>query len=236
MTADQLRDSVTRADRVLDAAEDLMLRWGYKRVTIEDVADRAEIGKGTVYLHFRTRDELFAAVVLREKRRIMAELLARVRSDPVNVLPHRVYSASFETCMRRPLAKALYTGDLDLLGKLAKSGGPAAHAEQLASARFTRRYLATLREHGLVRQTDDPEAQLYALAAVNSGFYLLEPLLDAEPPEPIGQLSLAAKAAVIAQLVRDAFETPGEPDPASITAVAANVLAIFQDYQQGRTT
>jgi AcrR family transcriptional regulator len=40
-----------RADRILDAAGDLLLRLGYRKVTIEDVAQRAGIGKGTVYLH-----------------------------------------------------------------------------------------------------------------------------------------------------------------------------------------
>ena len=37
-----------RGERILDAAADLVLRWGYKRVTIEDVAKQAGIGKGTV--------------------------------------------------------------------------------------------------------------------------------------------------------------------------------------------
>jgi AcrR family transcriptional regulator len=38
----------TRLERVLDAAADLLVRLGYRRVTIEEVARRAGIGKGTV--------------------------------------------------------------------------------------------------------------------------------------------------------------------------------------------
>jgi len=41
--------------RILDATADLVLRWGTKRVTIEEVAKRAGVGKGTVYLHFESR-------------------------------------------------------------------------------------------------------------------------------------------------------------------------------------
>ena len=41
-----------RAGRILDAAAELLLRWGYKRVSIEEIARHAGIGKGTVYLHF----------------------------------------------------------------------------------------------------------------------------------------------------------------------------------------
>ena len=54
-----------RLDRVLDAAADLLVRWGYQRVTIDDVARHAGIGKGTVYLHFRTKEALFLTVLLR---------------------------------------------------------------------------------------------------------------------------------------------------------------------------
>jgi AcrR family transcriptional regulator len=55
--------------RVLDAAADLLVRWGYHRVTVEDVARHAGIGKGTVYLHFRTKEALFLTVLLRSQHR-----------------------------------------------------------------------------------------------------------------------------------------------------------------------
>ncbi|MGH3566828.1 MAG: helix-turn-helix domain-containing protein [Pseudonocardia sp.] len=43
-----------REERLLDVATDLLVRWGYQRVTVDAVARQAGIGKGTVYLHFRT--------------------------------------------------------------------------------------------------------------------------------------------------------------------------------------
>ena len=55
-----------RVERVLDSATELLVRWGYQRVTIEDVAKHAGIGKGTVYLHFRTKDALFLTVLLQQ--------------------------------------------------------------------------------------------------------------------------------------------------------------------------
>jgi len=55
-----------RAERILDAAAELLLRWGYKRVTIDDIAKQAEIGSGTIYLHWKTRDALFETLMMRE--------------------------------------------------------------------------------------------------------------------------------------------------------------------------
>src|SRR5579884_3269032 len=55
-----------RAERILDAASELVLRWGYKKTTIDDIAKQAGVAKGTIYLHWKTREELFLALLTRE--------------------------------------------------------------------------------------------------------------------------------------------------------------------------
>jgi len=42
-----------RAQRILDAASTLILRYGYHKTTIDDIAREAGVGKGTLYLHLR---------------------------------------------------------------------------------------------------------------------------------------------------------------------------------------
>jgi AcrR family transcriptional regulator len=54
--------------RVLDAAEALLRTSGLRRWSIEDVADRAGIGRTSVYRRFRNRDDLVHAVLARELR------------------------------------------------------------------------------------------------------------------------------------------------------------------------
>ena len=48
---------------LLDAAESLLMRFGYRRMTVDDLAREAKIGKGTVYLHFDSKEEIALAVV-----------------------------------------------------------------------------------------------------------------------------------------------------------------------------
>ncbi len=45
-----------RAERILDAAAALIQRWGYNKTTIDDIAKQAGVAKGTIYLHWKTRD------------------------------------------------------------------------------------------------------------------------------------------------------------------------------------
>src|SRR5829696_5164497 len=45
-------------DAILDATDSLLSRYGYKKMTIDDLAREVGIGKGTVYLHFSSKEEI----------------------------------------------------------------------------------------------------------------------------------------------------------------------------------
>src|SRR5882724_8261964 len=102
-----------RAERILDAAAELVLRWGYKRVTIEEVAKLAGIGKGTVYLHFKTRAALFVAVLVRDSLDLFDSMIDAMRRDAAQLLPHRQVRLAFTEVMRRPLLRAMFSRDVD---------------------------------------------------------------------------------------------------------------------------
>lgn len=66
-------------EAILAAATDRFARFGFKKTSIEDVARRAGIGKGTVYLHFASKEELFGAAVRRIWAQAFAEIEAAVK-------------------------------------------------------------------------------------------------------------------------------------------------------------
>ena len=45
-------------DAILAAADRLLGKYGYKKMTIEDLANEVGIGKGSVYLHFESKEEI----------------------------------------------------------------------------------------------------------------------------------------------------------------------------------
>lgn len=71
-----LSTPVDLRDTILDAAERLIARFGYKKMTMDDLAREAGIGKGTTYLQFPSKAE----VVLGTIDRIVDRLLEHLRA------------------------------------------------------------------------------------------------------------------------------------------------------------
>jgi AcrR family transcriptional regulator len=72
-----MRDAVgTRSvrDEILDATDRMLARYGYKKMTIDDLAREVGIGKGSVYLHFSSKEE----IALSHIDRIISNLKSRL--------------------------------------------------------------------------------------------------------------------------------------------------------------
>lgn len=220
--AEQLRDQVEeRADRILDAAAELLLRHGFRKVTVDDIAARARIGKGTVYLHWRTKRELFEALLLREAIGYVEELLAGLRDDPDRARPHRMLAEAFLIVQRRPVLRALVGGDPGVIrDRLADS--PLRHQELLAVDRT----YELLTRHGLLR--DDVPNLPYTFGAVHAGFYLV----DTVEPVP-DELDAAAQAESLAHVVRYAFEPAEPPSTRTLARVATELVTLLDGLVPG---
>ena len=59
------RRKEARPDEIVDAALDLFVEKGYAATRLEEVAHRAGVSKGTMYLYFDSKESLFLAVVRR---------------------------------------------------------------------------------------------------------------------------------------------------------------------------
>jgi AcrR family transcriptional regulator len=76
------RREKTRVD-LLQAAERVISRKGYHQTRIADIANEADVGLGTFYLHFKTKNEIFIELIehgAAELRKVLAEAKAGVRS------------------------------------------------------------------------------------------------------------------------------------------------------------
>jgi AcrR family transcriptional regulator len=63
-------------DLILDGVDVLLGRFGYQKMTMDDLARQVGIGKGTIYLHFPSKEE----VVLSHVDRIAERVLGRLRA------------------------------------------------------------------------------------------------------------------------------------------------------------
>jgi AcrR family transcriptional regulator len=55
-----------RRKTILKAAQQLFYKKGFRSVTVESIAKQARLSKGTVYLYFNSKEELYAQVLLNE--------------------------------------------------------------------------------------------------------------------------------------------------------------------------
>ncbi len=68
-------------DQILDAAERLMGRLGYQKMTMDDIAREAGIGRRTIYLHFPSKEEVALARIDRVVDRLKTRLKEIMASD-----------------------------------------------------------------------------------------------------------------------------------------------------------
>ena len=71
-------------DAILDATDLLLARYGYKKMTIDDLANEVGIGKGSVYLHFSSKEEIALSHIDRiiDRLKVGFQLIAEKKSSP----------------------------------------------------------------------------------------------------------------------------------------------------------
>jgi AcrR family transcriptional regulator len=214
-------DREARAQRILDAASALIMRYGYRKTTIDDIAREAVVGKGTLYLHWKSRDELFAALILREKAAMAVDIQRRIGRDPEGASLRGLLKHAALALIDRPLLKAVLLRDKEAYGRLAQREQEGATSGE-ALAGFTT-YLQVLREQGLVRTDLSLRTQGALCGSIFLGFFFAAPLL----PDAFA-LSDEDLAELIAETGHRALE-PRDPVPLGAYQAAAQTLTQHMD-------
>lgn len=68
---------------ILDATDNLLARYGYKKMTIDDLAQEVGIGKGSIYLHFSSKEEIVLSHIDRIIERLSQEL-GKIAGKPIS--------------------------------------------------------------------------------------------------------------------------------------------------------
>lgn len=106
-------ENADKVEKVLGAARPVFLRYGYKRTTMNDIAEAAKMSRPAVYLVFPSKEEIFAAVL----QQALQEMLDVVRFGLVRYdsVPEKMAFA-FETWCVQPYEMTLASPDAkDLL-------------------------------------------------------------------------------------------------------------------------
>jgi AcrR family transcriptional regulator len=105
---------INRTRRQLrDALMALILERGYSSVTIEDITERADLGRTTFYLHFRDKDELLVESLeaIAEDLKAQVEQLADQSLEEGRSRPHPVVVAFRHAERNRNLYRIILKGE-----------------------------------------------------------------------------------------------------------------------------
>lgn len=186
-----------KAARLLAAARELLIGRGAKGFTVADVAQRAHVGKGTVYLYWPTKEDLLIGLIGRGFLSLTDELIQMLTVEPDLARPSRFCPTMLHLATSQPLIAALQRHDDDLLGILTDHPRAVALHNALGPSAVLHAILPIWRRHGLARKDWDVADQAFALHALITGTALS--LIGPTPApvtadDPMGVLGAAVTA------------------------------------------
>ena len=155
-------------ERIVTAAEEQFRRFGYRRTTIDDITRAAGTGKGSLYLHFDSKEAVYLAVVEASLERFVERATQALRKQ--GSVPRRLgalVEATAEHYGHDELLRASLVGDSHLV-----DGSVAALAAEVQRSRI-RGLLAEIleegRRDGSVRRQLDPQTAASVLFEMGWG-------------------------------------------------------------------
>jgi AcrR family transcriptional regulator len=91
------RERVARREEILAAAARIFAQKGFEATTLDEIAEKAEFGKGTLYLYFESKEHLFFSILdegVQAFHQFVEQKLNEI-VDPIQKL-QRYIQASFE--------------------------------------------------------------------------------------------------------------------------------------------
>jgi AcrR family transcriptional regulator len=104
-----------KRERILAAAVERFTAYGYRKTSVEDVANAAGVAKGTVYLYYRSKPELLLHAVAWEKRTYLTRLEPLWQRDmPAADRLRELIALGLVMKQKMPLVTRLTGGDHEL--------------------------------------------------------------------------------------------------------------------------
>lgn len=212
----------SKAARLLAAAGELLIGRGAKGFTVAEVASRAHVGKGTVYLYWPTKEDLLIGLIGRAFLRLLDDLIERLDADPDLARPSRFCPAMLQVATGHPLVAALHRRDDDLLGVLTDHPRSVALDGALGPDAVLSAVLPIWRRNKLARDDWNVEDQNFALRSLITGvgLSLVGP----------GTVTVADPMEVLATTIT-AILGPELADQRHLRVAAAEIVGFLRDAQ-----
>ncbi|MBO8162131.1 MAG: TetR/AcrR family transcriptional regulator [Brevibacillus sp.] len=171
-----------REQRILDAAADLFIHYGYDKTTVDDIARKAGISKGAIYLYFKSKDELFKSLLIREMAAYSETWLALLEADPNGGTLGSMYKNSLYALEGSPFMSAMLRQDGRVLGSYLRKPDNFFRDTRNKAARYE--FVKMMQDAGAVRRDMDPKVIAHIMNMLAYGLVGLGEVMDREDFPP----------------------------------------------------
>ncbi|MBX3095893.1 MAG: TetR/AcrR family transcriptional regulator [Fimbriimonadaceae bacterium] len=169
------QQSGSTENSILDAADRLMARFGFRKMTMEDIAQEARVSRRTIYLHFKNKEDVGLSSIGRVVNGVFAEMHA-ISECPMTV-SDRLIGVLRHRALGRLQRVREYATSLDELFEAVRPAYLQRRAEMFQKERLL---IASLLQEGKASQAfhlDSPTAVADAMLLATNAFipYSLSP-------------------------------------------------------------
>lgn len=190
-------DNSDREQQILDVAADLIIRHGYDKTTMGDVADAVGISRPLVYTHFKSKDILLEALIVREMIKYGHLWLGYIESDLQGGTVGSVYRSILKALQQTPLLAAIVTRSEGTFGKYLRRQNNVFSSIQTPT--LMRDLLAVMQEEGAIREDVDVDAMAYIMDGISAS--MVDSSIVGDRPAPDYEILLATVAEMLDRML-----------------------------------
>lgn len=86
----RLSNQISKKHRLIEAAYQLFLERGYDSVSVQEIAARANIAKGTFYLYFHDKDDLRRAIITQKSNELFQRALRALSQTNITAFDDQI--------------------------------------------------------------------------------------------------------------------------------------------------
>lgn len=172
-------DNEARRRRILDAAADLFVHYGFDKTAVSDIARNAGVSKGAIYLHFSSKDELLEGLIMRETIAYQERWLDLIENDPQGGTIGSMYKNILYALNVSPFMMAMFKQDSRILGNYLRKPNNL-FRRQGHRTRFA--FVTMMQQAGAIREDVDAEVTAHIMDMLAYGLVSMQ---DIKPKEAI---------------------------------------------------
>ena len=210
-------DNKEREQRILNVAADLFMHYGYDKTAVSEIARGAGVSQGTIYLHFKSKEDLLEALILRESRTYAERWINFVQNDPDGGTIAGMYKNSLLAMDASPFMAAIYKKDGRILGNYLRKEDSVLRRQGEQGTRHE--FVQLMQDAGAIRKDIDAKVIAHVMSMISYGMVAMQEIMDASQIPPTEDLIEGIA------LLMDSALTP--PDGGNKAAAKAILMQIY---------